>query len=257
MESLSLLPHLEAAGLHHHEAQVYVSLLSEGQRSASELAKKSRTPRTTIRSILDRLCEKGLVDKIYRGNAQYYSCLPADALVRAMERDIGAKQRRVDVMRDMIPTIEAMRTTGSSLPLVRYFEGEQGIMEAFNHSLTCGEKEILFITSYDFFQTQAVREYDVGEYFPTRIRRGIHMKVLGEQSKEAKYWDHRKKGELREHRFLPKGEKLPGNFFIYGKYVLYFSANKGEYIAVLTESSVMAATMKTLFKNLWARALCT
>ena len=254
MDSSSLLQALEQIGLNHHESQVYLTLLTNGQMSASQLGKKSHAPRTTIRSILDKLCMEGIVDKIYRGSTQYYSCLPASALVRSVEREILLKKRQAEMISALAPSIEALRNSGSHLPVVRYFEGERGIMEAFNHSLISGAKEILFFTSYDFFQTGPVREYDVGDYMPNRIRRGIRMRVLMERTKEAEHWAGRPKSELREHRFLQKGAKLPGSFFIYGKYVLYFSANKGEYIAVLSESSVMAATMKTLFECLWTGA---
>lgn len=254
MDVSTILPTLESAGLNHHEACVYLTLLIDGQRSASDVARKSRAPRTTIRSILDRLCEKGVVDKIYRGNVQYYSCLPASALVRAIERDIAERKRNIDRVRTAVPLVESLRTTGGHIPVVRYFEGEQGVMEALHHSLISGSKEILFLTSYDFFRTKAVRAYDVEEYLPDRVRRGIRMRVLGEKNQEASYWKMRSKKELREHRFLSRGAVLPGNFWIYGKYVLYFSANNGEFIAVLTESSVMAATMRTMFEELWKNA---
>jgi sugar-specific transcriptional regulator TrmB len=251
MDLRSLQVLLERIGLNHHESMVYTTLLTHGQKPASAIAQLSGTPRSTIRSILDTLCDMGIVDKIYRGNAQYYSCLPSGALVRSIEQDVAEKKRHADAVREMAPFLDGLRNTENQLPLVRYFEGEKGIIEAFNHSLISGAREILFITSYDFFQTKRIRDYDMKDYLPSRIRRGIHMRVLSERNTETSYWHKRSKNELREHRFMPKDAKLPGNFFIYDRFVLYFSANKGEYIAVLTESGVMAATMRTLFECLW------
>lgn len=243
-----LLQHL---GLHHHERSVYLALLTQGQQPASSLALRSRTPRSTIRSILDKLCGMGIVDKIYRGNTQYYSCLPAEALVRHAERDIAAKQRQAEALRTLAPSIDALRNVESHRPAVRYFEGESGIVEAFNHSLASGAKEILFISSYAFFQSKRVRDYDIHEYMPTRVRKKMFMRVLSERNAESAHWHRRSADEYRSHRFLPKGTNLPGSFFIYGHFVLYFSANAGEEIAVLTESPVMADTMRTLFDCLW------
>ncbi len=254
MDRTALQGALERIGLNHHEAQVYLALLAQGHLPASKLALASSTPRSTIRSILDALCAKGVVDKLYRGNTQYYSCLPADALVRAVEREAAEKKRHADVLRELVPMLESMRHAESTLPRVRYFEGEDGVIEAFNHSLVHATGEILFITSYDFFQTERIRAYDVEEYLPDRIRRGIHMRVLSERNAATAYWHERSTAELRAHRFIADGQKLPGNFFIYDAYVLYFSANNGEYIAVLTESAVMAATMRTLFESAWGAA---
>ncbi len=251
MSITTIHTHLENLGLNHHERSVYMALLTQGQQPASSLALRSKTPRSTIRSILDRLCSMGIVDKIYRGNTQLYSCLPADALVRYLERDLAEKERQSQALRALAPAIDALRNAESHRPAVRYFEGEKGIIEAFNHSLASGANEILFMTSYDFFQSKRVRDYDIHEYLPTRVRKKIFMRVLSDRNEESAHWQSRSKDEFRSHRYLPKHTRMPGSFFIYGQFVLYFSANKGEYIAVLTESPVMAETMRTLFECLW------
>jgi sugar-specific transcriptional regulator TrmB len=250
MDTHSLISLLENVGLNHHEAAVYMSLLEHGTKPALFIARTSNTPRTTIRSILDKLARQGIVDKLYRGSTQYYSCLPPEALIRFIERDITEKMARKKALLEAVPLFHSLMGTNDLVPKVRYFEGEQGIMEAFNHSLISGAKEILFFTSYDFFQTKKVRDYDVGTYLPSRIRRNIRMRVLGAKNKESLLWSKRK-NELREHRFLPPAYGFPGNFFIYENFVLYYSANDGEYIAVLTESAVMAQTMRMLFECLW------
>ncbi len=249
-----LQPVLEQIGLNHHESQVYLALLMHGRKPASSVARLSGAPRGTVRSILDKLTKLGLVDKIYHGNTQHYACLPPDALERFVEQDIAIRTRKLSLIRDAIPALKAMRNAEAVMPAVRYFEGEAGVIEALRHSLITEPKEILFVSSYDFFKNERVGSYDANEYLPSRIRRGIRMRVLSEQNVEAEYWDKRAAKELREHRFVAKGLKLPGNFFIYDRFVLYFAANQGEYIASLTESALMAATLKTMFEALWATA---
>ncbi len=59
------------------------------------------------------------------------------------------------------------------------------------------------------------------------------------------------KKELRERRQLSVKHMLPGNFHVYGNHVAYFSAGDGEYLAILIESAVMAATMRSLFEVMW------
>lgn len=254
MSFVAIHDHLERIGLNHHERSVYMALLTRGQQPASALALRSRTPRSTIRSILDKLCSMGIVDKIYKGNTQHYSCLPADALVRYVERDLAEKKRQAEALKGLAPAIDALRNVEGHRPTARYFEGAKGVIEAFHHSLFCGAKEILFISSYDFFENERVRDYDVNEYMPTRVKRGIFMRVLSERNKESAYWHKHSPTQLRSHRYLPKHTRLPGSFFVYGHFVLYFSANKGEEIAVLTESPVMAETMRALFECLWRTA---
>lgn len=254
MDQRELQPLLESIGLNHHESEVYLALLMQGRKPASSIARISRAPRNTIRSILDKLCRLGLVDKVYKGNTQEYSCLPADALERYVAQSIAERERQLQSVKIALPMFNALRNTESALPSVRYFEGEAGVIEALHHSLMTEPKEILFISSYNFFRSERVRAYDVGEYLPSRIRRGISMRVLSEKNDETMYWNKRAAKEMREHRFLPVGMKLPGNFFIYDRYVLYFAANQGEYIATLTESALMASTLRTMFEALWTLA---
>lgn len=254
MDPQELQPLLESIGLNHHESSVYLSLLQRGHQPASVIARESRAPRSTIRSILDALCRRGIVEKIYYGNTQHYACLPPEAIARSVEEDITEQKRTLKRIHEAIPMLRAFQGSQTLLPKVRYFEGEKGIIEAFHHSLFSGAEEILFLTSYDFFQSRRVRAYDVEEYLPTRIKRSIHMRVLGARTKEAELWAKRAKKELREHRFLEPKYNFEGNFFIYGDFVLYFSSNAGEYIAVLSESAVMAKTMRALFECLWQEA---
>lgn len=246
-----LQPILERIGLNHHESRVYLTLLSHGRKPASVVARISGAPRNTIRSILDKLCRMGLVDKIYRGNTQHYGCLPPDAIERYVGHTIAERQRQLDEVRIAMPAFNAARNADSVMPTVRYFEGPSGVIEAMRHSLVTEPREILFISAYNFFQDREVKQYDVHEYLPERLRRGIRMRVLSEENPETLHWHGRAKQELREHRFLTKDRKLPGNFFLYDRFVLYFAANQGEYIATLTESFLQADTLRTLFEALW------
>ncbi len=80
------------------------------------------------------------------------------------------------------------------------------------------------------------------------------MRVLVGMSKDL---DPRKKyndpKELRERRYVPEPFALPGNIHVYGNFVVYFSADKGENMAVLIESAMMADTMRALFNFMWEK----
>jgi sugar-specific transcriptional regulator TrmB len=251
MDTQYLQQLLEKIGFNHHESQVYIELLEHGEQPASKIAKTSRTPRSTIRSILDKLCRRGIVGKVYKGNTQYYFCLPTNALLHSIEQDKAEKQEHIDLIRKSLPLFCLARQEKTALPKVQYYEGEKGVIEAFNHSLYAEADEILFLTAYEFFSSDVVQKNDLEFYMPERVRKGIRQSVLSEENKNAHRFAREAKAHLRRHRFLRKGHTLPGNFMIYGNYVLYFSANDGELLATLTESALMAATMKTMFEVMW------
>jgi hypothetical protein len=135
---------------------------------------------------------------------------------------------------------------------VQVFEGADQVIEAFNHSLfTEGIKEILFVTSYHFLRDPVVRKNDINFYIPRRVKKGIKMRVLVGRADDADKPIRDDKDELRERRQLTNTVALPGNFHVYGNYVVYFSAGAHEYLAVLIESPMMAETMRSLFNVMW------
>lgn len=252
MDTARLRSILERIGFNHHESAVYLELLQHGEQPASAIARKTRTPRSTIRSILDKLCSRGVVGKIYRGNTQRYFCLPPDALEGSVRRDIEEQSVRLSLIGESLPLFAAARGEIGVFPKVRYFEGEKGLIEAFNHSLFVeGLEEILFFTSYAFLKSPVVRKNDVEFYVPLRVKKGINMRVLSDRSPEAMAFFAQGKAQLRTHRFLPPGTVPPGNLHIYGDFVTYFSAGEGEAFAMLCESRSMASTLKLMFELLW------
>lgn len=241
---------LEGIGFNHHESNVYLHLLQQGEHPASKIAKATRAPRSTIRSILDKLCDRGVVGKVYRGNTQHYFCLPTEALPRSLEQSIEQERERLAQLRECLPIFCALRGE-KVLPKVQYFEGEKGIVEAFNHSLHADIPEVLFLTSYEFLSSPFIRTNDLECYVPRRVKQGIRVRTLSEQNETAIDFLTRADAELREHRFLPKGHDFPGTFMIYGRFVVYFSVTKHECMAALVESESMADTMRMIFEYIW------
>jgi sugar-specific transcriptional regulator TrmB len=248
-----LQPLLEDIGLNHHESTIYLQLLQTGEQPASQIARCTRIPRSTVRNVLDKLCERGIVRKLYKRNTQYYRCEDPTSLIKHVQSRIAEDQRSIGRIEETLPQLHALLRQDSVIPKVKYFEGATGVIEAFNHSLFVeGIEEILFFTSYSFIRNAVILKNDDDFYIPLRIKKGIRMRVLVGKRKDL---DPRKKyndpTELRERRYIPERFALPGNIHIYGNFVVYFSASEAEYMAVLVESAMMADTMRALFNFMW------
>ncbi len=250
--NLSLI--LEQAGLNHHESQIYLLLLELGSQPASQLAKKTKTARSTIRSVLDKLCEKGVVSKTYKGNTQKYFCEPPTKILDFLQKKIHQDQQSLEKVRESIPLLSSLWGQKSFVPKVKFYEGEEGIIEAFNHSLYQeGVEEILFLTAYGFISSPKLKKNDLDFYIPMRLKRGMGMRVLSEKNPEAIAFLKSAPDSLREHRFVPEAFIFPGNVHIYGDYVAFFSTKKEEF-AVLIESHVIVETMRQFFEFMWSKA---
>ncbi len=244
---------LESIGLNHHESSIYLYLLEYGEQAGSKVASALKLPRSTVRNTLDKLCERGIVSKIYKRNTQYYACKKPSALLDYKKRDIEEAAKQLEQLKESLPLLSALHDQRNVVPKVRYFEGKDGVIEAFNHSLFVeGITEILFFTSYQFLRTPVIRKNDVEFYMPMRIqKKRIPMRVLVGHTDEADKLKLNDPTELRVRRFIPSKYTLPGNIHIYGDYVVYFSAGNAEHMAVMIESRMMADTMRALFEFMW------
>lgn len=249
-----LLRLLESSGFNHHESSVYLELLKRGEQSAARLGKVAGAPRSTVRSILDKLCAKGVVGKVYKRNTQHYFCLPIDSLTHSIEQDIDRHREKLARLRESLPLFAQVRGEKSLLPKVQYFEGEKATIEAFNHALFQDIHEILYITSYAFSQSPAAWKNDLELFIPTRVKKGIRLRALCHPNDEALMFLKTSKAQLREHRFLSRDVPLPGNIAIYGDFTAHYCTTDGEYMAVIIESAVIAQTMRGVFEHMWLSA---
>lgn len=253
MHTMQIQALLEGIGFNHHESTVYLQLLQSGEKAASDIARTTRLPRSTVRNTLDVLCMRGVVRKLYKKNTQYYRIDDPKALVSHLKHTLDETKEKIESLERSMPQFSAMLRKDAPVPKVTLYEGQAGVIEAFNHSLFIDDvREILFFTSYSFIRDKLILKNDDKFYIPLRVKKRIRMRVLVGKRKDL---DPRKKyndpSELRERRYIPEKFALPGNLHIYGNFVVYFSADKGEYMAVLVESAMMADTMRALFNFVW------
>lgn len=245
---------LEEMGLNHFESSIYLQLLYKGEQAASVVARAASMPRSTTRGILDKLCERGIVRKVYKRNTQFYACKPPEALKLHLENVIAEKQRSVEHITEVLPLLNSFYDKQNIAPKVQVFEGSEQVIEAFNRSLFEEKtKELLIFTSYEFLKDPLIRKNDDDFFIKMRIKKGIPARVLVGKTSESSKMIKKAPKELRERRFIPPNYALPGNIHIYGNSVLYFSTKKGEYLAVLIEGGQVAETMKTLFEFMWEK----
>lgn len=228
-------------------------LLYMGEQPASVISKKTEIPRSTARGILDRLCEKGIIHKVYKRNTQFYTCKPPKSLITYLKSEIASTKENINKIKDVMPLLSSFYENRGVAPKVRVFEGPEQVIEAFNLSLFDNNvQEILIFTSYEFLKDPLIRHNDDEFFIKRRVNKGIKARVLVGKTDESSKMIKKSPKELRERKFIPEQYSLPGNIHIYSDYVLYFSTINDQYMAVLVEGAMMANTLKTLFEFMWA-----
>lgn len=122
-----MLTQLIRLGLTEKEAKVYLAALELGSQTAQEIAKKAGVNRATTYVILQALMKKGLVSMFSAGKKTSFAAEAPehlDHLLRKQEEDIFERRRDLE---KMIPELRALHQRAPGKPLVRFFDGDEGV----------------------------------------------------------------------------------------------------------------------------------
>ena len=243
----NLISTLSGIGLNLNESVVLGTLLKGGPMYASRVGKEAHLNRTTTYGVLHELIEKGLVSKVKARSATQFQAISPELLpeyIAKRRQDLVEKEKE---LRDTIPQLLLLRSKGSVLPKVQFFEGEEGVKQAYEDTLDNNKEKFLRdITGID----AVFNRFEAGwieYYLKKRARLGIRCVDLApdtEWGKKSKLDDEK---YIRTTKFIPAKYGFDAEISIYDDKVGFFSYAKENPIAVLIEDETIADAMKKLF----------
>lgn len=138
---------LEELGLSDKEAQVYLSLLKVDNDSVLDLSKRTKINRTTIYPVLESLSKKGLVSEVQIDKKVRFHAEPPERLETYVERQKVNLDEHSKRLKDIIPQLKSEQREGGEKPVIKYFEGKEGILhvnQEFAKSAK-NDKEIMYM----------------------------------------------------------------------------------------------------------------
>lgn len=237
-------------GLKEKEADVYVAILSLGQGTASQIARKARIARTTVYDILASLFDKGLVTLTGKEPKQEYVAESPDNLKIFMESEVERMKTDLeDAKRDLIPQLKSIHNVGNR-PKVMFYEGKEGLEKVYEDTLT-SNGEILAYASVDDVSLALPHYFPL--YFKRRAAKGIPIRAIFPDSPEARKLQTCDKEELRTSTLVPLQEYgFHPEINIYNDKVMI--ASWRENLGITIESAEVADVMRKVFKLAWAEA---
>lgn len=237
---------LHKQGFSEREAQVYLTLLALGPSSGGAIAKKSGMVISTVYFVLEELRKKGLVNKAINAKKSFVAKDPRDLFEE--------KRRDMKDFENLLPRLLA-QTKIASKPSVRYFEGMEGIGEAYKYlaaHTTSQEMVAMFTYSPEKIEPARMKVLETG--FHGFGKHSIHIRaVQPDHTSTTEFIAPYKKKYGWETREIPLDEFSPLiATFITGNYVLTTSRRKGQ--SLLIENEDTAHAQKQVFEILWQRA---
>ncbi len=243
---METVPILKQLGFSEKEIKVYLSLLKNGPSSVRMLAEASGVNRGTTYDILKSLKENGLVSYYHKDTKQFFVAEDPSALNRTLENKIDNLESVRESLTNAIPELKSLFNAAGEKPVVKYYEGSQGVKVVLSDVLETTEhsKE----KRYYVFSSSAIREY-IYKAFPTftkeRIRKKIRIQsiAMGHKGSVA---------ELSEKKSLDTKKSSPTYILIYPGKVAMISVNSSKQpLALIIEDEALCLTQKQLFEFIW------
>lgn len=237
---------LKKLGLSDKEIGVYLTLLSLGPSSVRKIAAAADINRGTTYDALKTLEKSGLVSYYHKEKHQFFTAEDPKALKSVAERKKQDLEEIAKHAEAIIPELRSLWNAIEERPVVKYYEGHDGIKTILQNVLDTVEetKE----KEYAIYSSADIRPH-LYKKFPNfteeRIKRNIFVRAIaiGAGGKES---------GNDERRWLTKTGGLPTYTFIYAGKLAMISLDKNKKPrGVIIEDKNLFETQKILFDYLW------
>lgn len=235
---------LASIGLNAQQAAIYVSLVEHGPMTVAAIARTSNLHRPAVYAALPTLEKTGLISVVPKGKQKTYAAQSPEQL-RQLAQNVNTKLEQV------LPDLERAYATQGTRPIVKFFEGKEGITAVLSdlvHTLKKGDTYYRYTSNEDI---DSMDKYLPHGYREMRDRKELERYIINNE-KSAKL----KQLKLgRSIKPVPHVED-PFNYgisqLIYGDKVAFLDFNTET--AVIIENKKIAdlqrATFKLLYKKL-------
>mgnify|MGYP003393026439 CR=1 FL=1 len=254
----SLPKKIERSGLSEKEALIYAFIIESGGAFPSEIAKSTGLNRTTTYKILGILSIKGLVTELEKRKKFFYQAESPKSLERFVSSQVTIAKRQIENLEHVLPTLEGLYNASPNKPVVRFFEGEEGVLNVYrDHVETKKKYEMLsFSNTADLmnFITPEFRD----DYIRKKAKIGIITRaILPDSDLDVKY-NETIYGKFPK-KIWPKIKNISREIFsfksdltIYGEdKVSIINFNKPKLAGTIIEDKIIHDMMKMIFELGW------
>lgn len=250
-----ILETLEKIGFSDKEAKVYMQLIRLGPQPVSVISEKAEINRTTTYDVIGELTKRGLISSIQKAGITYFKALDPKELLNYLEREkvehVKELEKQQKEIQAILPALISLENPESTKPKVAFYEGEKGLRQAYEDTLTSSETILAYANVEDMHK--GLPNF-FPEYYKRRaVEKKIHIKCIAPDNKISKERHRHDKKENREMLLIPtKDYDFSPEVNIYDDKVLY--ASWREKMAIIIKSKEIADFHKQMYKLCWKQA---
>lgn len=255
----NLANRLKKAGLGDKEALIYSTLITLGGAYPTRIAEVTGLNRSTTYKILTDLSIKGLVTELEKGKKLFYQAENPKKIQKYTNYQITLAKQNLEELEKVMPTLEGLFSNSENKPVVRFFEGREGVLKVYEDHVDVKKpyEMIAFSNTSDLMQfiTEKFRE----DYIKKKVKLGITTRaILPDQEIDINYNETIYKKFPK--KIWPKLKHVPRNKFPYKSDITIYGENKVSIInfnepqpvGTIIEDKIIHDMMKMIFELSWA-----
>lgn len=236
--------------LNEKEKKIMAGLYKLGTCTVGALAKETLINRTTLYPIMEKLLEKGLVTQVGTEEKSFFKPISTKEFKDWVIRRKEEANKTGDHLLEWIKSQDSTKRT-SLVSDIRYYEGLESVKSLYADTWRNNEsKQLYCITDYKG-ALDAMSEFFLKDYLPTRVKHGISVKNIVPESEEGRKAKKTAKEMLREFKFIKIFENLEIEINIYDDKTSIVAFDKEKPSGVLIKNEKIASAMKNIFEYLW------
>ena len=238
-----LFHELQNAGLSDNEAKVYLAALELGETTVERLSQKSGVKRTTVYLAVESLNKKGLVSHYKKKRKSFYFAENPQKIKNLLEEKMTAMTR-------IMPQLLSITNLIDKKPIVRFYQGDEGIKEVFRDILE-NSTEKFYAWYSEVWQNEFDEKWMREVFTATRVKKKIWVDCI--QPNNEHFRELTKTNSARLHRSKlvdPNLFKLSITLNLYGKNKIVAVSSK-EKFGLIIESQEIYESLLSLHKTMW------
>ncbi|MFH0928461.1 MAG: helix-turn-helix domain-containing protein [bacterium] len=247
---------LQNLGLTEKEAKVYLASLELGESPVQDIARKAGVNRATTYVMIEQLTAKGLMTSVERGKKRYFFAESPDKIATRVRLEIAELEEKMSSFKRVLPDLHALYDTSGEKPRVRFFEGEEGIinmLEDIHETLSPGVELRQVIAADDYYKmfgTYSAHDKHKDKLFSM----DFHVRRLFTTDHEHLPVSKPEYRHTSEARRLPKGQFPFSGELVILKNKIYLFTYSGKIIGIIIESEQLASLISSIFDLAWIGA---
>lgn len=246
-----LIQELQQIGLSEKEAQVYLACLELGQATVQKISQKAKINRATAYFILDLLRKRGLVSSVEKGKTSLFAAEPPEQLINVLKKQEIEIQQKEKHFRSILPDLRSIYNLIEEKPIVRYYEGIEGLRTMQEDFLKTNDKEIEAIFSKD--DVDRVFENENIDHVKRRMSKGIKSRVIFTSSKGDIFQKDADKYMRSSLHIDQRKYPILCDITFYDHKIAIANL-RGKLSGVIIESKDVITTMRSIFNLAWEGA---